>query len=307
MSFYPRRTLLRALIVSLLAHTGLLFGVDGIFPMRVAAPPLVLQVAMSRGGGIAGDAPVASGAGKTLGAPVSLPPAGREAPALPLDTPPAPVDKTPPIPAPVITRSSARDDAPVRPRAPRTVTRKKPAVSDSHTEEVTHPAPPSSTVAAEVSTSLPATLPTAGNSSDGGSPGGESPGGGSLGSGSPGGAETAAPFGTAPARRDDACTGDDILRYRSALGKQARRLRRYPPLAREQGWEGSAEITLRFRREDAAPTLSLTASSGYDILDEQALETLRQAIRRTERPAGLKGGNCRMRQTVIFSLEDSED
>ncbi|MDR1935538.1 MAG: energy transducer TonB, partial [Candidatus Accumulibacter sp.] len=106
----------------------------------------------------------------------------------------------------------------------------------------------------------------------------------------------------APAR--DETGADDLRRYRLALKASAERLKRYPPLAREQGWEGSVEIALDFRPPAAEPELSLAASSGKKILDEQALETLRQAVRRTDLPESLKGRDFRILQVVSFNLED---
>ncbi|MDR1935417.1 MAG: hypothetical protein LBS49_07535, partial [Candidatus Accumulibacter sp.] len=47
MYFHPRRAFACALIVSLLAHAGLLFGVAGILPARVDAPAPALTVVMA--------------------------------------------------------------------------------------------------------------------------------------------------------------------------------------------------------------------------------------------------------------------
>ena len=44
MHFHPRRTLVRALIVSLLVHAALLVGVVRILPARIEAPPTVIRV-----------------------------------------------------------------------------------------------------------------------------------------------------------------------------------------------------------------------------------------------------------------------
>ncbi|GHU37039.1 hypothetical protein AGMMS50256_34450 [Betaproteobacteria bacterium] len=99
-------------------------------------------------------------------------------------------------------------------------------------------------------------------------------------------------------------SADDVRQYRLALRANARRFKRYPPLARERGWEGTVEITLDFRHSGVEPVLSITGSSGKTILDEQALETLRQAVRQTELPEGLKGRDFRMPQEISFSLEN---
>ncbi len=84
----------------------------------------------------------------------------------------------------------------------------------------------------------------------------------------------------------------------------AKRFKRYPALARERGWEGSVEIALDFRRLLPEPGISLAASSGRPVLDEQALEMIRQAARVTEVPERLKGKDFRVLLPVQFSLDD---
>ena len=105
------------------------------------------------------------------------------------------------------------------------------------------------------------------------------------------------------ARREGVSAGD-LRQYRLALGVSARRFKRYPPLAREQGWEGTVEIALDFRPPAAEPVVTIAKSCGKTILDEQALETLRQAARQTDLPEGLRGRNFRLLQEISFSLED---
>jgi TonB family protein len=182
-------------------------------------------------------------------------------------------------PAPVVAVKS-RGHAPVRPKSGAVA--RKPA--DSLAKEAASPAAPSSPAVATAASSLAATPADAGSS----------PGGGTRGE------AAAAPSGVAPARQGEVCADGDVRRYRAALTISAERLKRYPPLARERAWEGRVEIALDFRPGE--PALSLAASSGHGILDEQALETLRQAVRQTEPPTGLKGRDCRIRQALTFSL-----
>ena len=251
MHFHPRRTLVRALIVSLLVHAGLLVGVVRILPARIDAPaPAIRVVAMNRAA-VPGNAPHAA------------PAAAAEAP--------------------------ARVDVPVPSRAPKAVARKL-AVPDFRPEDFTVPAAPSAPAVADATPTAPVAPRVGAGSSTGGAPQAVAP---------------AASSGAAPARRDGV-SADDVRQYRFALGISARRFKRYPPLARERGWEGTAEVALDFRQPNAEPVLSLTASSGKKVLDEQALETLRQAVRRTDLPVGLRGRDFRMLQEITFSLEDEE-
>lgn len=99
-------------------------------------------------------------------------------------------------------------------------------------------------------------------------------------------------------------SADDVTHYRFALGVAAKRFKRYPTLAKERGWEGTAEVALDFRRLNAEPAISLVGSSGRKILDDQALEMIRQAVRQTDLPDRLKGKEFRIRQEVSFSIDD---
>ena len=201
--------------------------------------------------------------------------------------PPAPPVSAP-RPAPAV-EAPARAEAPAPSRGPKAAARKL-AVPDERPQAVAIAAAPSPPAVADVTAAAPASpAPSA------------APQAGAA--GAPGGApQAAAPSGAAA--RQDGVGADDLRQYRFALGISARRFKRYPPLAKERGWEGTAEIALDFRRLGAEPVLSLSASSGQRILDEQALETLRQAVRHTELPEGLKGRDFRMLQQITFSLDD---
>ena len=98
--------------------------------------------------------------------------------------------------------------------------------------------------------------------------------------------------------------GDDgVSEYRTLLAMGAKRFKRYPALARNRGWEGKIEIALEFQRDDSDPVISLKTSCGKSILDEQALEMIRQAVRVTDMPEPLKGQAFRLLLPVEFSLQ----
>lgn len=100
-----------------------------------------------------------------------------------------------------------------------------------------------------------------------------------------------------------AIDADDLRQYRMALAMAARRFRHYPALARERGWEGVAEVELLLDRF-AAPQLRMHVSSGHALLDEAALEMLRQGARLAPVPTGLSGQEIRVLLPVRFSLDD---
>ena len=91
-----------------------------------------------------------------------------------------------------------------------------------------------------------------------------------------------------------------------SLATAARRFKRYPPLARERGWEGTAEVALNVSSRLMVPEAVLIRSSGRGILDEQALDMVVQAARVTLLPEGLKGRDFRIVLPVQFNLENDQ-
>lgn len=110
----------------------------------------------------------------------------------------------------------------------------------------------------------------------------------------------------ASAIRQEGVGAEDLRQYRTSLAMAARRFKRYPALAKERGWEGTAEIALSFNSLLPGPEVLLLQSSGRKVLDEQALEMVRQAARATSLPAGLQGRDFRVPLPVRFSLEEEQ-
>jgi protein TonB len=107
-----------------------------------------------------------------------------------------------------------------------------------------------------------------------------------------------------PESARDGVSAVDLSQYSISLGKSLRRFKRYPALASERGWEGTAEITLTFNALLPIPEVVLFHSSGQAVLDEQALAMMTQAVRVTSLPESLKGRDFRVTKSVKFSLDD---
>ena len=98
--------------------------------------------------------------------------------------------------------------------------------------------------------------------------------------------------------------GEDLRRFKLAIAVQARRFQRYPGLARERGWQGSTEVAIRLSADANLPQVTIEKSSGFAVLDEQAVDMIRRASAATQMPAGLQGHSIRFVLPVHFSLED---
>lgn len=109
-----------------------------------------------------------------------------------------------------------------------------------------------------------------------------------------------------PAIARDGVSADDLRQYRISLAIAARRFKRYPALARERGWEGTAEVALTVNARLPEPDVTLLRSSGHVALDRQAQEMMAQAARAAVLPESLKGRDFRIVLPVQFSLESDQ-
>ena len=116
-------------------------------------------------------------------------------------------------------------------------------------------------------------------------------------SASPSEAPSAAP---APAQPAEALSRDQ---YRIQLIDEARRHKRYPPLARENNWQGDVRVGVTIAA-NGRPTVTLRGSSGYDVLDRQALEMFTQAARAVPIPPALRGKEFALEVRAVYGLED---
>jgi TonB family protein len=91
--------------------------------------------------------------------------------------------------------------------------------------------------------------------------------------------------------------------YRLQLIDEARRHKRYPPLARENNWQGDVRVGVTIGAS-GRPTVTLKGSSGYDVLDRQALEMFTQAARAVPVPPSLRGKEFALELRAVYGLED---
>ena len=95
-----------------------------------------------------------------------------------------------------------------------------------------------------------------------------------------------------------------VAQYRLQLIGAARKYMRYPRLARENNWEGDVVVRMAFGGNGLLAGLSIQSSSGYSVLDQQALEMFRQAAKTVEVPSGLRGREFSFEVRAIYNLTD---
>ena len=213
-----------------------------------------------------------------------------------------PVRKSPPIPGPIIARlMESRPAAAPAPAAPAA----KPLAA--------RPAPPPPRVAAPqpVPVPLAKAAPTAPLIAATPLPAGEAP---PPAADSPASAAPAAPSSSpgpiarseaqpapVPAEAADAGTLDQ---YRIAIYSAAKRYKKYPRAATDNGWEGRVVIRLVIGANTMINSMSIKTSSGHEILDQAALDTIRKAKPLVPIPAALRGREFSLDINFIFNLKD---
>ena len=76
----------------------------------------------------------------------------------------------------------------------------------------------------------------------------------------------------------------------------------YPPLARSHGWEGTVLLGLRVEADGQLDKIRLERSSGYAVLDNSALNSLKRIGNLVEARAWLEGHSVDMQLPVIYRL-----
>lgn len=103
-------------------------------------------------------------------------------------------------------------------------------------------------------------------------------------------------------------TGIDVAglrQYHLALGQKAKQFRRYPPAAREAGWQGRVAMRLAISESGAPIGISLLGSSNFPVLDQAALEMMFLAASHTEVPESLRGQAFTIDLAVDFHPDDA--
>lgn len=90
--------------------------------------------------------------------------------------------------------------------------------------------------------------------------------------------------------------------YLIALVNAAKRYMRYPPQARERGWEGRVEVRLVIDANGSIKSAVVTSSSRYQILDDQALDMVKKGQPRLQIPPALRGREFSVDIPVTFEL-----
>jgi len=108
-------------------------------------------------------------------------------------------------------------------------------------------------------------------------------------------AAVAAPAGPDPGALD---------RYRLQLVTAATQFKRYPRAAIDNNWEGEVVVRMTIGADGMIAALGIKSSSGYEVLDRQALDMFRIAKPFVLLPPELAGREFELELRAIYSLKD---
>ena len=103
-------------------------------------------------------------------------------------------------------------------------------------------------------------------------------------------------------RASDADEAGSRDQYRLALIGAAKRYKRYPAQAMQNGWSGKAEIRLFIGVNGMIQSSAIKVSTGFSVLDDTALDMIKKAKPLTQIPPALRGKEFFVDVPVIFDL-----
>jgi len=94
-----------------------------------------------------------------------------------------------------------------------------------------------------------------------------------------------------------------MLRYQDMVKRKIQESRRYPPWAKKQGFEGSSYLTFTLLSSGMIQDIKIVNSSGFDILDKEAIATIKRAAPFMPIPEKFNRFNLKMEVALVFQLE----
>ncbi len=117
-------------------------------------------------------------------------------------------------------------------------------------------------------------------------------------------AQTTAPVSAAKTKAQIIATGTDAreVRYLDEVKYWLEKHKIYPRRSRMKGLEGEVTLTITFTREGQITSQKLITSSGHDILDKAAMDTLKAASPLPSMPPSLRGNTMTLNVPFGFFL-----
>ena len=92
-------------------------------------------------------------------------------------------------------------------------------------------------------------------------------------------------------------------RYQQIISARIKQFEEYPAVAKRRHWEGTTMVQLRLSPDGKVMDMSVVGKSGYEILDEAAVNMIRKALPLPAPPEGLRGRDQTVLVPIKFKLE----
>jgi protein TonB len=92
--------------------------------------------------------------------------------------------------------------------------------------------------------------------------------------------------------------------YGKIISSLISRYQRYPRIAQLRGWEGTTQVQLVVSTAGKMVSAAILHSSGFEVLDNQALEMVQQAAPLPRPPESLRGREFTVMVPIVFKLND---
>jgi protein TonB len=94
-----------------------------------------------------------------------------------------------------------------------------------------------------------------------------------------------------------------LERYGLMLSREIGKDQRYPKRAQMLGWQGTTEVLVRMTAGGAIKDVKVEKSSGYPVLDEEAVAKVKRAKSLPPPPEGFRGREFTVLVPIVFRLE----
>lgn len=98
-------------------------------------------------------------------------------------------------------------------------------------------------------------------------------------------------------------TEEAMLRYQDMVKQRIESARKYPLWAKRQGIEGSAFINFTVLSNGMSRDIKIIRSSGYKILDEEAVKNVKRANPFPPIPEKIKTSSIKMDVSIVYTLK----
>ncbi len=94
-----------------------------------------------------------------------------------------------------------------------------------------------------------------------------------------------------------------MLDYQKAVKEKIAKCRKYPYWARKQGFEGKVHLKFTILSTGAVKDIKIVKSSGFNVLDKEAISTIKRASPFPPIPSELKTSSLSMELSIVFKLQ----